>query len=80
MYFTGHPCKRGHVACRYTANYQCVTCARLDRAKYRKKATQKQQRLLGEPIPQTVPKPFPAQQPPLGLMEAFRRYLIRKLS
>lgn len=25
-YFTGKPCKHGHIAARYTANWTCVTC------------------------------------------------------
>jgi len=33
-YFTGKPCKRGHIALRHAANGQCVTCAAEDSARY----------------------------------------------
>jgi len=29
-YFTGNPCKRGHVAERFVSTYTCVECSRLD--------------------------------------------------
>lgn len=28
-YFTGKPCKRGHIACRFVANNYCVLCCRI---------------------------------------------------
>lgn len=34
-YFTGKPCKRGHVAERQTSDRECIPCRRLGLAKYR---------------------------------------------
>lgn len=39
-YFTGKPCKRGHIAKRFVSSYQCVECSRTvlyqtDRERYR---------------------------------------------
>jgi hypothetical protein len=36
FYFTGKPCKRGHVAERYAHNGECVVCSRLRAARWRK--------------------------------------------
>ena len=36
-YFTGKPCKRGHVSERWTNNSICIECAREHRSEYRKK-------------------------------------------
>jgi hypothetical protein len=35
-YFTGNPCKRGHVAERYSRNGECVICAKLRAAGWKK--------------------------------------------
>lgn len=32
-YFTGKPCKRGHASERYTANFWCVECSKINKAK-----------------------------------------------
>lgn len=37
FYFTGEPCKRGHIAQRFTNNSRCRECANLDLIAYRKK-------------------------------------------
>ena len=37
-YFTGKPCKRGHVAERYPNNGECVVCAKLRATKWKKTA------------------------------------------
>lgn len=34
-YFTGKPCKRGHVAERYTCSCKCVECRKEDKRKWR---------------------------------------------
>lgn len=77
---TGTPCKRGHICCRYTATYQCVRCASEDRVRYRKKVQQKRQQApqptIALPAAHQSPK---TTEPTLGLLEAFHRYLIRKL-
>jgi hypothetical protein len=39
-YFTGSPCKRGHVAERYTADQSCCQCKEEDRATNREKNTE----------------------------------------
>jgi hypothetical protein len=36
FYFTGKPCKRGHVDKRYTHSGDCVVCARLKAARWKK--------------------------------------------
>ncbi len=37
-YFTGKPCKRGHVSERYTSTYQCCEChTRKEKLMYEKK-------------------------------------------
>jgi hypothetical protein len=36
FYFTGLPCKRGHVAERYSHNGNCVVCNRLRAAQWKK--------------------------------------------
>jgi hypothetical protein len=36
FYFTGKPCKHGHVAKRYSHNGECVVCARLRAARWNK--------------------------------------------
>lgn len=36
--FTAKPCKRGHVAERYSHNGECVVCARLRAARWKKTA------------------------------------------
>jgi hypothetical protein len=38
FYFTGKPCKRGHVAERYSHNAECVVCALLRAAQWKKTA------------------------------------------
>jgi hypothetical protein len=38
FYFTGRRCKRGHVAERYSHNGECVICARLRAAQWKKTA------------------------------------------
>jgi YHS domain-containing protein len=38
FYFTGQPCKRGHVAKRYSHNANCVVCVRLIGAQWKKTA------------------------------------------
>jgi YHS domain-containing protein len=38
FYFTGRPCKRGHVAERYSHNGECVIRARLRAAQWKKTA------------------------------------------
>jgi hypothetical protein len=38
FYFTGRRCKRGHVAERYAHNGECVICARLRAAQWKKTA------------------------------------------
>jgi hypothetical protein len=38
FYFTGKPCKRSHVAERYSHNGECVVCARLRAARWKKTA------------------------------------------
>jgi hypothetical protein len=38
FYFTGKPCKRGHVAERYSHNGSCVVCTRLRGAQWKKTA------------------------------------------
>lgn len=35
LYCTGEPCSKGHVAPRYTFNYACVECKRVDSRAYR---------------------------------------------
>lgn len=39
-YFTGRPCKRGHIAERFVSNGRCVECARDDRLKNGRKTRQ----------------------------------------
>jgi hypothetical protein len=36
FYFTGKPCKHGHVAERYSHNGDCVVCARLRAGRWKK--------------------------------------------
>lgn len=36
QYFTGKPCKRGHVSARGSANGNCISCRELDQAKFLK--------------------------------------------
>jgi hypothetical protein len=38
FYFTGKPCKHGHVAQRHSHNGECVVCARLRAARWKKPA------------------------------------------
>jgi hypothetical protein len=38
FYFTGKPCKRGHIAERYAHNGECVVCARLRACQWKKTA------------------------------------------
>lgn len=40
-YFTGKPCKNGHVDWRYTANAHCVSCAKMWLLKWREANPQK---------------------------------------
>jgi hypothetical protein len=48
FYFTGYPCKRGHVAKRYTTSGQCIECVReIFRAKANKI---KEMRSLSQPV------------------------------
>jgi hypothetical protein len=38
FYFTGKPCKHGHVVERYAHNAECVVCSRLRAARWKKTA------------------------------------------
>lgn len=40
-YFTGRPCKHGHLAPRTTGNATCVQCARTHSSKYQKEKNHK---------------------------------------
>jgi hypothetical protein len=40
-YFTGIPCKRGHVAQRYVSSYLCVECSKLAEKRYIKNNREK---------------------------------------
>lgn len=44
-YFTGKPCKRGHIALRYIASKQCVTCHKESQARRRSTPEGKAQHL-----------------------------------
>jgi hypothetical protein len=33
-YYTGKPCRRGHLAERYTKNANCIDCAKVNQQKY----------------------------------------------
>ena len=45
-YFTGKPCKRGHIAERYTKNRACVECSKIAEKKYSQTENGKQKRCL----------------------------------
>lgn len=50
-YFTGAPCKSGHVAARYTINSVCIDCHAVRSARWRAKAPTAASRAAGAAMP-----------------------------